>query len=263
MIEQALPMSAQSKAHSWLSYWESPNRSYVSERHKRAHYEAVFAGTRPHLPRRGGVVLDWGCGDALAAPQIADLCGTVLLYEAAESTCQRLRQRYTGDPRIRVLKKDELNARPSESIDLIVVNSVIQYLSSEDFDAALGLFQRLLKQGGSLLLGDVISPGTGNIRHVRTFLEFARRKRFLAAAIWGLARTYASSYRRLQRDVGLAAYDAAEMLRRLAEHGFAAEKLTRNIAVSTHRSAYLARKASIPRDQAHAVAGAHASEVGP
>jgi SAM-dependent methyltransferase len=237
--------------NSWLSYWNSPNKSYVSERHKQAHYTVVFEGVRSSLPGAGGVVLDWGCSDALAATRIADLCGTLLLYDAAGSARERLSLRYANDPRIRVLTQAGLDAITKESIDLIIVNSVIQYLSPAEFDELLDNIHRLLKPDGIFLLGDVISPGTGNPRHVATFLSFAWRHKFLLAALAGLVQTYASQYRNLQRQLGLTAYTPENMLQKLKQSGFVAEKLPSNIAVSKHRSSYLARK---PGGQRAAVA---------
>jgi 2-polyprenyl-3-methyl-5-hydroxy-6-metoxy-1,4-benzoquinol methylase len=227
---------------SWLSYWNSPNKSYVNERHKQAHYAVVFEGVRPYLPGARGIVLDWGCSDALAATRVADLCGTVLLYDVANSTRERLKLSYRNHPRIRVLDRADLDAIAKESIDLIVVNSVIQYLSQPQFDELLDNVRGLLKPDGVLLLGDVITPGTGNSRHVATFLRFAWRQKFLLAALAGLIQTYTSEYRNLQRELGLTAYAPEAMQKTLKQHGFIAEKLTNNIAVSKYRSSYLARK---------------------
>ena len=234
-------MSAPRK-NSWLAYWDAPNTSYVSERHKRAHYDVIFAGVRPHLPGCDGVVLDWGCGDALAAERMAQIAGTVLLYDAAPSTRERLRRVHGAHPRIRVLDDAALSAVVAGSIDLVLVNSVIQYLGRQDLQAALTRFGSLLKPGGALLVGDVITPGTPMLRHATTFLAFAARRGFLLAALAGLARTSASPYRRLQREVGLAAYAPEELITLLALHGFVAERLAANIAVSRHRVSYLARK---------------------
>lgn len=227
---------------SWLTYWNAPNTSYVSERHQRAHYEVLFAGIRPYLPDAESVVLDWGCGDAYVAERVAAQCGTVLLFDAAETTRQRLQLRYGAADRIRVLDKSGLDALPAGSVDLVIVNSVIQYLSAETFSQSLNLFHRLIRPAGALLLGDVITPGTGNLRHATTFLRFACGHGFLLAALGGLARTFLSPYRKLQHDLGLTAYTPSEMLQALERHGFLAEKLPRNIAVSLHRSSYLAHK---------------------
>jgi ubiquinone/menaquinone biosynthesis C-methylase UbiE len=237
-------MSASRKS-SWLGYWDAPNTSYVSERHKRAHWDVVFAGVRSHLPSRDGVVLDWGCGDALSAERMAELAGTVLLYDAAPSTRKRLRELHGTHPGIRILDEAELFRVTPGSIDLVVVNSVIQYLGKQDLAAALRLFAHLLKPGGTVLVGDVITPGTPTLRHVTTFLAFAFRHGFLSAALAGLARTSISPYRRLRRELGLAAYAPDEMIALLARNGLAAVKLPANIAVSCHRASYLARKLGI------------------
>ena len=230
---------------SWLAYWNSANNSYVSERHKRAHYDVVFAGVRPHLPRgRDAVVLDWGCGEALAAERMASIAGTVLLYDAAISMRERLRQLHGAHPGIRILDDQELVSVSAGTVNLVIVNSVIQYLSEEQVGEAFALFNALIKPDGRLLVGDVIIPGTPMLRHVTTFLGFALRHGFLPAAIAGLARTAASPYRRLQRDIGLKSYMPAQMIEVLARRGFVAQQLPANIAVSRHRAAYIARKAA-------------------
>jgi predicted TPR repeat methyltransferase len=226
---------------SWLSYWNAPNKIYVSERHKRLHYDVVFAGIAPHLPN-GGVVLDWGCGDALAADRIAERCSMVFLYDAAESVRARLRRRYDSHARIQILEKYRLDELAGDSIDLIMVNSVIQYLSEEQLNEALVLFNHLVKSSGTFLLGDVINPGSGNSRHVTTFLRFAWQNGFFLSAIGGLAQTFISPYRNLQREVGFATFTREQILGKLAAHGFAPEKLARNIGISRKRSSYLARK---------------------
>jgi SAM-dependent methyltransferase len=239
---------------SWLSYWDAPNKSYVSERHKQAHYDVVFDGVRPFVPTAAGsVVVDWGCGDALAAERIADVCsGTVLLYDPANSTRERLHRLHGMHPRIRILDDLAADSLAPDTIDLVIVNSVIQYLTEAQLDRSLAWFHSVLKPTGTLLLGDVISPGTPGLRHVTTFLGFALRRGFLLVAIAGLAQTFVSSYRKLQKQLGLAAYAPGQMVAKLERFGFTAERLARNIAVSPHRSSYLGRK------RAHAADGAEA-----
>src|SRR5580692_224341 len=107
----------------WLSYWDAPNRIFANERHKLANYDVVLAGVWPYLPGRSGTVLDWGCGDALAAERIADQAGTVLLYDGAASARVRLRARYGSHSRIRILSDLSRDEVATESIDLIIANS--------------------------------------------------------------------------------------------------------------------------------------------
>jgi ubiquinone/menaquinone biosynthesis C-methylase UbiE len=246
---------------SWLSYWDAPNQSYVNERHKQAHYDVVFEGIRPYLPPGPGrVVLDWGCGDALAAERIADVSGAVLLYDPATSTRNRLHQLHGACPRVRILDDSAADALAANSIDLVIVNSVIQYLTRQQLAKALTWFHHVLKPGGELLLGDVISPGTPTLRHVTTFLRFAMRRGFLLPAAVGLASIFVSPYRKLQREVGLAVFAPGQTVEMLTQHGFAAERLPSNIAVSSYRSSYIARKPPWSSEHASARSAADQDE---
>jgi SAM-dependent methyltransferase len=230
---------------SWLDFWNAPNAIYVSPRHQKAHYAKVLSGIGRFMPAGGAaVVLDWGCGDALAANDLAQTCRTLLLYDRADSTRRRLLSHYAGSPKIRVLDDAELGAAPPASVDLIIVNSVVQYLNRRQFVDALQLFQRLLKSDGKLLLGDIVAPDTPLVGHVTTFLRFAWLNGFFVAAIFGLARNFVSPYRKLRRDSGYACYTQTQLLGLLDENGFVGERLASNIAVSELRSSYLARKSS-------------------
>jgi SAM-dependent methyltransferase len=234
---------------SWLDFWNAPNAIYVSRRHQKAHYAKVLSGIGRFMPAGGAaVVLDWGCGDALAADDLAQTCRTLLLYDRADSTRRRLLSNYADSPKIRVLDDAELDVAAPASVDLIIVNSVVQYLDRRQFSDALRRFHRLLKSDGKLLLGDIIAPDTPLLGHVTTFLRFAWQNGFFVAAVIGLARNFISPYRRLRRDAGYACYTAGEMLGLLDESGFVGERLTSNIAVSQLRSSYLARRRDSARD---------------
>jgi len=230
---------------SWLDFWNAPNAIYVSRRHQEAHYAKILGGIRRFVPAGGAaVVLDWGCGDALAADDLAQTCRTLLLYDRADSTRSRLLAHYAGRPKIRVLDDAELGEVAPASVDLIVVNSVVQYLDRRQFGEALRLFHRLLKRDGTLLLGDIIAPDTPLVGHVTTFLRFAWRNGFFVAAIVGLARNFVSPYRQLRRDAGYACYTDMQMLSLLDDNGFVGARLASNIAVSQLRFTYLARKSN-------------------
>jgi len=230
---------------SWLDFWNAPNAIYVGRRHQEAHYAKVASGIGGFVPAGGdAVVLDWGCGDAFMANALSQTCRALLLYDRAEATRGRLMSAYAGSPKIRVLGEAAPEALPDASIDLIVVNSVVQYLSASQFADALQLFHRLLKRDGALLLGDIIAPDTPLVGHVATFLRFAWQNGFFIAALVGLARNFVSPYRKLRRDAGYACYTQTQMLGLLDANGFAGERLASNIAVSQLRSSYLARKSS-------------------
>jgi hypothetical protein len=125
---------------------------------------------------------------------------------------------------------------------LIVVNSVVQYLSRQQLVDALQRFHRLLKGDGTLLLGDIIEPDTPLLHHVAAFLRSAWQNGYFFAGTWSLARNSSSPYRQLRRDAGYSCYTSVQMSGLLDDSGFVGERLPSNIAISQLRCSYLARK---------------------
>jgi SAM-dependent methyltransferase len=235
---------------SWLEFWNAPNAIYANNRHRQAHSAKVLAGVSRFVQTGGtSIVMDWGCGEATAAGDLARRCQLLLLFEPANTTRRRLLANYADHSKIDVIDEAKLSAISPASIDLIVVNSVVQYLSRAQFVEALHLFNRLLKSDGRLLLGDIIEPGTPLMRHVATFLRFAFENGFFWAGVLSLARNLMSPYRQLRHNAGYACYTTIEMIGLLSDNGFIGERLPFNIAVSQLRCSYLAGK----RDPATAV----------
>ena len=55
-----------------------------------------------------------------------------------------------GAPRIRVLHADHVEMLPDASLDIVVVNSVIQYVAYAEFDRLLSVCRAKLKPQGAL-----------------------------------------------------------------------------------------------------------------
>ena len=85
-----------------------------------------------------------------------------------------------------------------KSVDLAVMNSVAQYMTPDELDAAFAAVQRLLKPGGRLILGDILRPEVGMGRDVLALLRFAATHGFLKDALIGLVSTALSDYRQLR-----------------------------------------------------------------
>jgi SAM-dependent methyltransferase len=132
---------------------------------------------------------------------------------------------------------------PEQSVDLAVMNSVAQYMTAEELDAALALIKKLLKPNGRLVLGDILRPDVGMGRDVIALLRFAATHGFLVDALYGLARTALSDYRQLRSRVGLQRYAEAEMLGKLTSAGFSATRATANIGHNPWRMTFVARPA--------------------
>lgn len=224
----------------WLSFWNSPNRIYVNDRHRDVHYRGIALQIRPLVPAADATVLDYGCGEATAAHLVAAAAGRLILSDGAPGVREKLAARFKDNAKITVLAPDEVAALPAGSVDLIVLNSVTQYLKRDELAALLNQFRRLLAVDGRLVVGDVVPPHTSTVHDIVALLRLAWRNGFLAAALAGLARTLFSDYRALRKTIGLACYDEAEMLALLSAAGFAAQRHLPNLEHNQDRMTFVA-----------------------
>jgi len=227
----------------WRSFWDSEHSIYVNARHKDVHYRDMAEQISAFVPGPSARVLDYGCGDALHADRVAAVAAEVLLADSAPSVRAAMAARFSGNPRIKVLSPEEVERRADRSLELIVANSVVQYLSKAELDRLLALFRRLLAPGGALIVADVIPPDVGAISDVAALLRLAARNGFLGAALLGLARTAVSPYRKLRSTLGIAQYTEADFMGILTGAGFAAERLPRNMEHNPARMTFRATPA--------------------
>jgi SAM-dependent methyltransferase len=225
----------------WISFWDSPHSIYVNARHSDVHYRTIADMILRHVPSPNAVVLDFGCGEALHADRIAAGCRRLILVDAAAKIRAGLAARFAGRPAIEVHAPAELAELPDRSIDLVVMHSVAQYLTSAEFSALLVLFRRLLRPGGLLLIGDVIPPQVSAFADAVALLNYGAANGFLFAALKGLLRTAVSDYTKLRSRIGITLYSEAEMLQRLEAAGFTAARAKANVGPNPARMTFLAR----------------------
>ena len=228
---------------SWTAFWGQPHSIYVNQRHLDAHCRDVAEGIARLMPKRGARVLDFGCGEATHADLVAEAAASLVLSDAAATVRDHLRRHFGGDARISVLSPEEVERLPAASFDFIVVNSVVQYLSADELDRWLTTWRRLLSPGGALILADVIPPDTTAVGDASALLRYAGRNGFLFAAIFGVARTAFSSYRRLRATLGITRYREDDITAKIAAHGFTVERLLFNLEHNQSRMTFRARPA--------------------
>ena len=95
------------------------------------------------------------------------------------------------------------------------------------------------------MIGDVIPPDAGALTDVAALLRYAGQNGFLIAALWGLARTTVSPYRKLRRRIGITRYSQPEFVAKLQSAGFSAERLPRNLEHNAARMSFRARPAPL------------------
>jgi SAM-dependent methyltransferase len=227
----------------WRSFWDSAHSIYVNARHKDVHYREIADQIAAFVPGREARVLDFGCGEAIHADRVAAVAGEVLLSDSAPSVRAAMSARFAANPRIKVLSPEDVAKLPDRGIDLIVANSVVQYLKSEELGSLLALWRRLLSPSGVLIVADVIPPDVGALSDVTALLRYAAKHGFLIAALLGLARTAVSPYRKLRSQLGISQYTEAEFVQRLKAAGFTAERLAKNMEHNPARMTFRARAA--------------------
>ncbi len=228
----------------WISFYDFKHSViYVNERHRDVHYRTIAEDIRGYVPPHSANVLDYGCGEASSADLVAAAASHLTLVEAAPNVRASLIARYAGNDKISVLTPDEAAAREPGSFDLIVMHSVAQYLTTAELDRLLGVFRRLVKPDGLVIVGDILPPSFAAPAAAVSLLRFALAHEFFWAAVGGLIRIFLSDYFRLKKTHGLSHYTESAMLERLKAAGFSPKRASRNIGHNQWRMTFLARKA--------------------
>jgi ubiquinone/menaquinone biosynthesis C-methylase UbiE len=226
----------------WIDYYDSTHTIYASKLHRDLHFQIIARDIIGYISSPDAVVLDYACGEALSAAKVADACGKLYLAEPAPGVRGRLIARFAPNTKIRVRSLDDLR-KMDDAVDLVVMNSVAQYMTPEELDTAFAVVRRLLKPAGRLVLGDILRPQVGMFRDVLALLKFAKAHGFLKDALYGLASTALSDYRHLRTRIGLQRYRENEMIEKLARAGFSAVRAPQNIGHNPSRMTFVARHA--------------------
>lgn len=227
----------------WAEFWNRETTIYVNERHSIAHYDGVARDILSFVRSPSHRVVDYGCGDTLAADRVGAGCGHLYLCDAAPYVRDRLSARYAGAANISVLAPEAFKALPAGSIHLIIVNSVVQYLTLADVQSLLAIAREKLAPDGRIVLADIVPRGVGPIGDALQLLKFGAASGFLVAAFAGLVRSYFSNYRKVREGLGFLQLDEKEMLGLLAKAGFSARRHFPNLGHNARRMTFVATRA--------------------
>ncbi len=233
---------AVSAALGWRGFWSRETPLYAGDRHKRAHYALIARDLAELVEVQDAHALDHGCGEALDACRVAAHCGKLYLFDVAPNVRAKLAARKGTNAQIGIIDDETLEGIPDASLDLVIANSLLQYVSADELSALLYLWRRKLKEEGRLLIADVVSPNASVIGDACALLAFGAREGFFSAALISLARSFFSDYPRLRKEFGFATYDPGELGALLGRHGFSCERLARNIGHNQGRMTFIARK---------------------
>jgi SAM-dependent methyltransferase len=227
----------------WREYWNGPHPIYVNARHRALHFQRIAADIAALVPGPDAIALDYGCGEADAAGEVARVCGKLYLFDTASTVAENLKRKFAAESRIGVLDEAALAALPDHTLDFVIINSVAQYLTREQLGSALDVLRAKLKPQGILAIGDVIHVQDNAIADMLALFRFAWEGGFLFAAFAGVVRTIFSNYRKLRDKLGLTRYTPEEFTQILAAHGFSGSRAARNIGHNQGRMLFIAHPA--------------------
>lgn len=74
----------------WIDYYDSTHTIYVSKLHRDLHFQIIARDIIGYITSPEATVLDYACGEALSAGQVAAACGKLILAEPAPGVRGRL-----------------------------------------------------------------------------------------------------------------------------------------------------------------------------
>src|SRR6202051_2889836 len=134
----------------WIDYYDSTHTIYASRLHRDLHFQVIARDIIGYISSGDAVVLDYACGEALSAAQVAEACGKLYLAEPAPGVRGRLIARFAPNTRIRVRSLDDLRKMDEKSVDLAVMNSVAQYMTPDQVDLVFATIRLLFNTRGNL-----------------------------------------------------------------------------------------------------------------
>jgi ubiquinone/menaquinone biosynthesis C-methylase UbiE len=221
----------------WVGYWDGLEQRPLFAVQARDHVRRLRAVVSLRVTDR---VLDFGCGFGHVAELLAPDVGRMDFWDAADSM-RRATARRTARLPTAVEVDFSAGDAPDGGYDLVLVNSVIQYLTPDELAGWLARWNRMLRPGGRVVVSDVLRPGGSVLPEVLGLLWFAARHRILLRTVRdGVVEV--AQYRRSRQSHRLHRWQPAELARMAADAGLVAETLPANLTHFRNRFAMLLRR---------------------
>jgi ubiquinone/menaquinone biosynthesis C-methylase UbiE len=218
----------------WIDYYDSTHTIYVSKLHRDRHFAVIARDIVGYIASPDAVVLDYACGEALSAGRVVDACGLLYLAEPAPGVRGRLIARFAPNTKIRVRSLEDVKKMAENSVDLVVMISVAQYMTPGELDAAFAVIKRILKPSGRFVLGDILRPEVGMLRDVLALLRFAAKNGFLKDALIGLISKNGILVVEFANQLQRAGHDKLEAIRQAARTRLRPVMMTTVATVAGH-----------------------------
>jgi protein-L-isoaspartate O-methyltransferase len=217
----------------WHAYWDRLEE-HVIFRVEAADYVARLEAALGL--EQGARVLDFGCGFGFVAELLALRVAELYAFDASDHMQRRAQLRLASHANVRFLGRPSVIPWPAGlRFDLILVNSVVQYMPLDELQQWLARWRAMLAPGGRLVLSDLLTQNIDPLREVVELLVLSARRGCLMSVVrkaLGELRQYTKT-RRVRPLSQIAFGDLRERAGRL---GLAVDVLPSNLTYKKARA---------------------------
>jgi len=188
---------------SWVEFWSAPEHDHLFWKKSIAYYVENLAHLIQLKPSQS--VLDFGAGPGYLAELLGPIVGEMELIEPSPELRAIARGLPKKKSNITIHDYNQLSDLPhllsEQKFDLIIVNSVLQYVSITEIKSLFELFKESLKEDGVLIVSDIIPAGTWLVRELYYVFRFYLKWFGIKAFLWHLLNEFRLGIQRTQQKL--------------------------------------------------------------
>jgi cyclopropane fatty-acyl-phospholipid synthase-like methyltransferase/ribosomal protein S18 acetylase RimI-like enzyme len=220
-------------ADNWKTYWEGLTDSQRIFQVESADYVRRLSTEKLLNPEDH--ILDFGCGFGFVANQLAANVQQLSLWDASVNMRQRARLNVAGHQNIQFLQRSDLfESPPKNEFDLILVNSVVQYMTDAELNFWLATWRECLTSEGQLVLSDLIPDDYQSRWDMLDLLRFSLRHGFLFRVVQEGMKEI-KRYRGMRHALPLKRFTREELIQRAADYGLSVRFTPQNLTYRQKR----------------------------
>jgi SAM-dependent methyltransferase len=133
-------------------------------------------------------LLDFGCGWGNVARLLAPVVADLALWDDSPRMRDLALRAANGRTNVRMLDLASPASAHEGEFDLILANSVVQFMTAEEFRAWLQRWRHMLAPTGNIVVSDLVPPDYPALADLVTLLHFSSSRGFLFRALYDAAR---------------------------------------------------------------------------
>lgn len=219
-------------AQVWHDYWiGTPDSRYL-----RAEADVFASRVIARFELDGDDhVLDFGCGYGHVSEMLATRAGVVWIWDRVESDQATALERIGGG---NVEAADLGRIEETSEADLVIVNSVIQYMTDTELGEWMPRWASMLAPEGRILISDVPTDRSSLFAETIRWFALALRHRVLIETM-RFARENAARYRSAREKSALAMHSEARLRELAADAGLRLHREPANLAFQPRRASFV------------------------